>query len=122
MSSLSQALHLDDLPLSHSAFQDHAAHTAGWPACLDPTAHEVPVYPRVLPHSSVMLQGAWNVRDTCLCPIRHKHGSRTFPDNACSCPPYRGLTPARVPENTQRVALRVAGRSAEGDAPEGACS
>ena len=39
MSSLSQALHLDYLPSSHSAFQDHAAHNAGWPACLDPTAH-----------------------------------------------------------------------------------
>src|SRR5262245_1738363 len=51
MSSLSQALHLDYLPSSHSAFQDHAAHNAGWSACLNPTAHGVPVYPRVLPHS-----------------------------------------------------------------------
>src|SRR6266487_34858 len=73
MSSLSQALHLDYLPSSHSAFQDHAAHNAGWSACLDPTAHGVPVYPRVLPHSSIMLHGARYVRDTCLCPKRHKH-------------------------------------------------
>src|SRR5712691_9710993 len=39
MSSLSQALHLDYLPSSHSAFQDHAAHNARWSACLDPKAH-----------------------------------------------------------------------------------
>src|SRR5215510_3540679 len=65
MSSLSQALHLDYLPSSHSAFQDHAAHNAGWSACLDPTAHGVPVNPRVLPHSSIMLHGARFVRDTC---------------------------------------------------------
>src|SRR6266498_2545855 len=74
MSSLSQALHLDYLPSSHSAFQDHAAHNAGWPACLDPTAHEVPVYPRVLPHSSIMLHGAQYVRDTCICRARDIHG------------------------------------------------
>src|SRR6266446_6052406 len=39
MPSLSQALHLGDLPFPHSAFQDHATHTAGWPACLGPTTH-----------------------------------------------------------------------------------
>jgi hypothetical protein len=38
MSSLSQALHLDYLPSSHSAFQDHAAHNTGWPVCLGPRA------------------------------------------------------------------------------------
>src|SRR5207249_4240940 len=67
MSSLSQALHLDYLPSSHSAFQDHAAHNAGWSACLDPTAHGVPVYPRVLPHSSIMLHGARYVREMYSC-------------------------------------------------------
>ena len=36
MPSLSQALLLDDLPSSHSAFQDHAAHSARWPALLRP--------------------------------------------------------------------------------------
>src|SRR5437667_11236263 len=73
MSSLSQALHLDYLPSSHSAFQDHAAHNAGWSACLDPTAHWVPVYPRVLPHSSIMLHGARYVRNTCSCRAQHEH-------------------------------------------------
>ena len=34
MSSLSQALPLEYLPSSHSAFQEHAAHTARWPAVL----------------------------------------------------------------------------------------
>ena len=34
MSSLSQALPLEDLPSSHSAFQEHAAHMARWPAML----------------------------------------------------------------------------------------
>src|SRR3989442_15708904 len=58
MPSLSQALHLGDLPFPHSAFQDHATHTAGWPACLGPTAHGVPVYLKVLLHSSIMLHGA----------------------------------------------------------------
>jgi hypothetical protein len=32
MSSLSQALPLEDLPSSHSAFQEHAAHIAAIPA------------------------------------------------------------------------------------------
>jgi hypothetical protein len=34
MASLSQALPLEDLPSSHSAFQEHAAHIARWPAML----------------------------------------------------------------------------------------
>ncbi len=34
MPSLSQALPLGYLPSPHSAFQEHAAHTAGWPAML----------------------------------------------------------------------------------------
>src|SRR5678815_4459630 len=76
MSSLSQALHLDYLPSSHSAFQDHAAHNAGWSACLDPTAHRVPVYPRVLPHSSIMLHGAQYVWDTPICHEETERGSR----------------------------------------------
>src|SRR5229473_7863005 len=37
MPSLSQALHLGDLPFPHSAFQDHATHTVGWPRRLGPT-------------------------------------------------------------------------------------
>ena len=58
MPSLSQALHLGYLPFPHSAFQDHATHSAGWPACLGPTAQGVPVYPKVCLHSSIMLHGA----------------------------------------------------------------
>ncbi len=34
MSSLSQARPLEDLPSSHRAFQEHAAHIARWPAML----------------------------------------------------------------------------------------
>jgi hypothetical protein len=34
MASLSQARPLEDLPSSHSAFQEHAAHMARWPAML----------------------------------------------------------------------------------------
>src|SRR6266699_5701966 len=64
MPSLSQALHLGDLPFPHSAFQDHATHTAGWPACLGPTAHGVPVYLKVLLHSSIMLHGAVRLPST----------------------------------------------------------
>jgi len=85
MSSLSQALHLDSLPSSHSAFQDHAAHSAGWPACLDPTAHEVPVYPKVLPHSSVMLHGAQWVGSG---RVTLRHVSPTLPLD-----PYVRLSP-----------------------------
>jgi hypothetical protein len=36
MPSLSQALLLEDLPSSHSAFQDHAPHSARWFALLRP--------------------------------------------------------------------------------------
>src|SRR6266446_2617536 len=74
MPSLSQALHLGDLPFPHSAFQDHATHTAGWPACLGPTAHGVPVYLKVLLHSSIMLHGAvWLPRYCTWGKIRLTH-------------------------------------------------
>jgi len=36
MSSLSQALHLGDLPSPHSAFQGHAAHVRQWRITLNP--------------------------------------------------------------------------------------
>src|SRR5262250_2340466 len=40
MSSLSQALRLEDLPSSHSAFQGHAAHIIEWPMMLRPKDSE----------------------------------------------------------------------------------
>src|SRR5215813_13546332 len=40
MSSLSQALRLEDLPASHSAFQGHAAHIIEWPTMLRPKDSE----------------------------------------------------------------------------------
>src|SRR2546426_6487817 len=40
MSSLSQALRLEDLPSSHSAFQGHAAHIIEWPIMLRPKDSE----------------------------------------------------------------------------------
>src|SRR5712691_2060793 len=40
MSSLSQALRLEDLPSSHSAFQGHAAHIIEWPTMLRPKDSE----------------------------------------------------------------------------------
>jgi len=40
MSSLSQALRLEDLPSSHSAFQSHAAHIIEWPTMLRPKDSE----------------------------------------------------------------------------------
>src|SRR5216683_659500 len=85
MAFLSQALHLGYLLSPHSAFQGHAAHTARWPAMLSPNGSSdtcisdgvfhipmpcfhgaLPVYPRVLPHSSIMLHGARYVRDSCI--------------------------------------------------------
>src|SRR2546427_12156592 len=83
MSSLSQALRLEDLPSSHSAFQGHAAHTARWPTMLSPNGSSdtcisdgvfhipmpcfhgaIPVYPKVLLHFSIMLHGAAQARGT----------------------------------------------------------
>ena len=40
MASLSQALRLEDLPSSHSAFQGHAAHIIEWPTMLRPKDSE----------------------------------------------------------------------------------
>src|SRR4029453_13047363 len=40
MSSLSQALRLEYLPSSHSAFQGHAAHIIEWPMMLRPKDSE----------------------------------------------------------------------------------
>src|SRR4029077_8704935 len=40
MSSLSQALRLEDLPSSHDAFQGHAAHIIEWPTMLRPKDSE----------------------------------------------------------------------------------
>ena len=40
MASLSQALRLEDLPSSHSAFQGHAAHIIEWPMMLRPKDSE----------------------------------------------------------------------------------
>jgi len=40
MSSLSQALRLEYLPSSHSAFQGHAAHIIEWPTMLRPKDSE----------------------------------------------------------------------------------
>src|SRR5437879_4505969 len=45
MSSLSQALRLEDLPSSHSAFQGHAAHIIEWPTMLRPKDSEGPCIP-----------------------------------------------------------------------------
>src|SRR5712691_4740719 len=89
MALLSQALHLGYLLSPHSAFQGHAAHTARWPAMLSPNGSSdtcisdgvfhipmpcfhgaLPVYPRVLPHSSIMLHGARDVRDSALVAHR----------------------------------------------------
>ena len=77
MALLSQVLPLGYLLSPRSAFQGHAAHTARWPAMLSPNGssdtcisdgvfhipmpcfHSVlPVYPKVLPHFSIMLHGA----------------------------------------------------------------
>src|SRR5262247_1106949 len=82
MASNSQAMRLGYLLSPHIAFQGHAAHTARWPAMLSPNGSSgtcisdgvfhipmpcfhgaLPVYPRVLPHSSIMLHGAQDVRD-----------------------------------------------------------
>src|SRR6266436_7139353 len=79
MALLSQALHLGYLLSPHSAFQGHAAHTARWPAMLSPNGSSdtcisdgvfhipmpcfhgaIPVYPKVLRHSSMILHGATN--------------------------------------------------------------
>src|SRR4029453_11124086 len=83
MALLSQALHLGYLLSPHSAFQEHAAHTARWPAMLSPNGSSdtciadgvfhipmpcfhgaIPVYPKVLLHFSIMLHGAAQVRGT----------------------------------------------------------
>src|SRR6266446_1785547 len=77
MALLSQALHLGYLLSPHSAFQGHAAHTARWPTMLSPNGSSdtcisdgvfhipmpcfhgaLPVYPKVLRHSSMILHGA----------------------------------------------------------------
>jgi hypothetical protein len=58
MPARSPARPLGDVPFPHRAFPDPAPHPAGWPACLGPTAHGVPVYLKGLHHSSIMLHGA----------------------------------------------------------------
>jgi hypothetical protein len=49
MASLSQALRLEDLPSSHSAFQDHAAHIIEWPIMLRPKDSEGTCLPSGVP-------------------------------------------------------------------------
>src|SRR5258705_13717664 len=49
MSSLSQALRLEDLPSSHSAFQSHAAHIIEWPTMLRPKDSEGTCIPSGVP-------------------------------------------------------------------------
>src|SRR2546425_3140678 len=49
MSSLSQALRLEDLPSSHSAFQGHAAHIIEWPTMLRPKDSEGTCIPSGVP-------------------------------------------------------------------------
>src|SRR5713101_6017355 len=58
MPSLSQALLLEYLPSSHSAFQGHAAHTARWPAMLRPKGSWGACTPQGIIHSSTVLHGA----------------------------------------------------------------
>src|ERR1700756_2410452 len=49
MSSLSQALRLEYLPSSHSAFQGHAAHIIEWPTMLRPKDSEGTCIPSGVP-------------------------------------------------------------------------
>src|SRR6516165_3482257 len=49
MASLSQALRLEDLPSSHSAFQGHAAHIIEWPMMLRPKDSEGTCIPSGVP-------------------------------------------------------------------------
>src|SRR2546427_12285041 len=76
MSSLSQALRLEDLPSSHSAFQGHAAHIIEWPTMLRPKDSEGTCIPsgvttflqtasRRSPHSD------YSAQSDCLQGLRH---------------------------------------------------
>ena len=58
MSSLSQALLLEYLPSSHSAFQGHAAHTVEWSAMLRPNGSWGTCIPQGMVHSFTALHGA----------------------------------------------------------------
>ncbi len=94
MPSLSQALLLEDLPSSHSAFQGHAAHTARWPAMLRPKGSWGACTPHGIIHSSTVLHGAdlytlrcCHIPPDCftaqpglqlLRPHRHSLGPRRF--------------------------------------------
>ena len=58
MSSLSQALLLEYLPFSHSAFQDHAAHIVEWSTMLRPNGSWGTCIPQGMLHSFLALHGA----------------------------------------------------------------
>ena len=58
MSSLSQALLLEYLPSSHSAFQDHAAHIVEWSTMLRPNGSWGTCIPQGMIHSLNALHGA----------------------------------------------------------------
>ena len=58
MSSLSQALLLEYLPSSHSAFQGHAAHIVEWSAMLRPNGSWGTCIPQGMLHSFIALHGA----------------------------------------------------------------
>ncbi len=58
MSPLSQALLLEYLPSSHSAFQDHAAHIVEWSTMLRPNGSWGTCIPQGMIHSLNALHGA----------------------------------------------------------------
>ena len=89
--SLSQALLLEDLPSSHSAFQGHAAHTARWPAMLRPTGSWGACTPHGIIHSSTMLHGAdlYSCRNVRPAQRFSRHRYRCLP---CRVWPWRTMS------------------------------
>src|SRR6266849_8201681 len=116
MPSLSQALLLEYLPSSHSAFQGHAAHTARWPAMLRPKGSWGACTPHGIIHSSTVLHGAdlytlrcCHIPPDCftaqpglqlLCPIRLSPGASSFRQ---AFPPHYFPTALPISRGLSRV-------------------
>src|SRR2546427_3695288 len=113
MSSLSQALRLEDLPSSHSAFQGHAAHIIEWPTMLRPKDSEGTCIPSGV---TTFLQTASRRSPSSdydapsATPLRHRDvvWGLPLPTVHCPWPPERSFPCSAWKTQVERGRWRVA--------------
>src|ERR1700757_3035552 len=90
MSSLSQALRLEYLPSSHSAFQGHAAHIIEWPIMLRPKDSEGTCIPSGVP--TFLQTASRRSQSSVLCSAT----TAKSPSRGCSVLPLLPRSPASL--------------------------